>query len=261
MQPADGDPGDRRHGGRRVGGDEGVGRRAVGTQRRAGVEAEPAEPQQAGAEHGHRHVVRLGRGLDQAGSAADEQRGHQRRHAAAEVDDGATGEVEDPEAEEPAVGRPDPVGDRGVDEGRPGDGEQHEGLEALALGEGAGDQGRGDDGEHHLEGHEGEMRNRGGVDVGRLAGHALEGQPVEAADEAEPGVRPEGEGVAPQDPGDAHESEDEEAVHDRAEHVLAADEAAVEEGEPRRHEHDERSAHQDPGGVAGVDLGHRGLLR
>ena len=33
--------------------------RPPAAERRAGVEAEPAEPQQPGAEHGHRHVVRL----------------------------------------------------------------------------------------------------------------------------------------------------------------------------------------------------------
>ena len=45
-------------------------------------------------------------------------------------------------------------------------------------------------------------------------------------------------------------------MHDRAEHVLAADEAAVEERQARRHQHDEGGAHQHPGGVSCADLGH-----
>ena len=62
-------------------------------QRRAGVEAEPAEPQQAGAQHGHRHVMRL-HALAAHGAAADEDRHDQGRDARADVDDGAAGEVE-----------------------------------------------------------------------------------------------------------------------------------------------------------------------
>ena len=261
VQPADGDPGDGGHRGRGVGGDERGRGQAVGADGAAGIEAEPAEPEEAGAEDRHRHVMRLGGRLDQAGAATDVQGRDQCGDAAREVDDRAAGEVEHAEAEEPAVGRPDPVGDRRVDEGRPGDGEQDERLEALALGEGAGDEGRGDDGEHHLEGHEGQVGDGGGVDVGRLAGHALEREPVEAADEAQPRIGAERQGVAPQDPGHADQAEDEEAVHDRAEHVLAANEAAIEEGQAGRHEHDQRAAGQHPGGISGVDRWHRGLLR
>ena len=53
------DPGDRRGRGGRVGDDEGVGGEAVGGDGGPGVEAEPAEPQEAGAQDRHRHVVRL----------------------------------------------------------------------------------------------------------------------------------------------------------------------------------------------------------
>ena len=115
--------------------------RPFGRDRRAGIEAEPAEPQQARAEDGHRHVVRLHR-LAVDGAAADEQGDDQGRDAGADVDDGAAGEVERAELEQPAVGRPDPVGQRRVDEDRPEDREQDERAEPLALGEGAGDEGR-----------------------------------------------------------------------------------------------------------------------
>ena len=55
------------------------------------------------------------------------------------------------------------------------------------------------------------------------------------------------------DPDDAHQREPEEAVHDRRQDVLAADEAAVEQGEPRQHHHDQRGRHEHPGRVAAVD--------
>ena len=41
--------------------------------------------------------------------------------------------------------------------------------------------------------------------------------------------------------------------------VAAADEAPVEEGQPRRHEHDKAAAEQHEAGVAGVEPGHGGI--
>src|SRR5207244_5810899 len=70
------------------------------------------------------------------------------------MDGGAPGEVERAQLVEPAPRAPHPVRDRVVDEGGPQQGEEHEGLEALALSERAADQGRRDDREHHLEKHE-----------------------------------------------------------------------------------------------------------
>src|SRR5690606_40880770 len=75
-----------------------------------------------------------------------------------DVDNGPTREVECTQLEDPAT-TPDPVGERSVDERRPCKAEDHEGLEALALGEGPGDERRRDDGEHHLEGNERHRRD------------------------------------------------------------------------------------------------------
>ena len=161
-----------------------------------------------------------------------QQRDDEGGDARADVDDGAAGEVERAELEQPAVDRPDPVGERGVDEDRPQDREQDEGAEALALGEGAGDQRRRDRREHQLERREQHERDRRGVDRRRLETDAVEHREVEAADEPEPAdVRPEREGEADDHPHDADEGQPEEAVHDRRQHVLAADEAAVEQRE------------------------------
>ena len=188
------------------------------------------------------------------GRAPAEQDGDDEgRHARADVDDGAAGEVERAELEQPAVDRPDPVGQRGVDEDRPQDREQDEGAEALALGEGARDERRGDGREHQLEGREQDERDGRRVDRRRLHADAVEHREVEAADQAPAvDVGAEGEGEADDDPHDRDEGQPEEAVHDRREHVLAADEAAVEERQARQHDHHEGCRHQQPGGISTV---------
>ena len=172
---------------------------AVGLERAAGVEAEPAEPQQRRAHDGHGQVVRLHRLVPVAAALAEHDRADERGDARGDVHDGAAGEVERAELLQPAAVAPDPVGERVVDEGRPEHGEQQEGRELHALGEGAGDQRRRDDGEHHLEQHEHLMRDRLRVRVEGLDADAAQADPVEAADDAAL-VRAEGEAVAPQHP-------------------------------------------------------------
>jgi hypothetical protein len=170
------------------------------------------------------------------------------------VDDRAAGEVEGTQLEEPAVGGPDPVGERRVDEDRPEDGEEDEGTEPLALGEGAGDERGRDGGEHELEAGEEDERDRDAVDRARLGTDVHEAEEVEPADETETGdVRAEGDGEPDEHPDDADEGEAEEAVHDRGQDVLATDEPAVEEGEAGQHHHDHRRGDEQPGGVATVD--------
>ena len=181
---------------------------------------------------------------------ADQDGDDEGRDARAEVDDRAAGEVERSELEQPAVGRPDPVRDRRVDEDRPEDREQDEGAEPLALGERAGDEGRRDRREHQLEGGEQHERDGHRIDRARLEADAVEHREVEATDQAQSvDVRPEGEREPDDDPDDAHQRQSEEAVHDRREHVLAADEATVEQGQTRQHDHDQGRRHQQPGGI------------
>ncbi len=189
---------------------------------------------------------------------SQDEGGDQGRNTRADMDDCAAGEVEDAQVVEPAAVAPDPVGDRRIHDESPQQREQHEGLEALAFGEGTGNEGRRYDSEHHLEGHEGGSRNVGRVLRQRLLADAPQADVVEAADDAPAvDVLAEGEREAQENPRHAHQGEDEDAVHDRAEHVLAADQTAVEQSQTRRHEHDERGRGQDPGRVARVD-GARG---
>ena len=75
-------------------GHEDDGRGVVGAERRAGVEAEPAEPQQAGAEHDQGQVVRPHRVAAEADPAAEHQRQRERRGAGADLDRRPAGEVD-----------------------------------------------------------------------------------------------------------------------------------------------------------------------
>ena len=73
---------------------EGVDGDVVRSQGAAGVEAEPAEPEQHSPQHHHSDVMRR-HGLFAVAQAPAEDEGRcQRRHAGVDVDDGAAGEVE-----------------------------------------------------------------------------------------------------------------------------------------------------------------------
>ena len=76
-------------------------------ERAAGVEAEPAEPEQPGAEQHERHVVRQERLAREVLARAEHEGGDERRHAGVHVDDGAAREVERAELS-PASRRPTP---------------------------------------------------------------------------------------------------------------------------------------------------------
>jgi hypothetical protein len=117
----------------------------------AGVEAEPAEPQQAGAEGHERHVVRPEALLGPTDPPPEHDRQGKRGRTGVDVHRGTTREVElaDRDAEEAAA--PDHVRDRDVGQGEPA-GRKHEPADELgAVGDRTTDQGHGDDGEHHLE--------------------------------------------------------------------------------------------------------------
>src|SRR6185369_16578227 len=98
-----------------------------------------------------------------------EEEDDQGRDTGGEVNDGAAGEVEGAQFEEPAVAHPDPVGDRIIDQGGPKQHEDAVGGELDALGQGARDQGHGDHGEHALVHGEDEFGNGA-----RLGGDVLE---------------------------------------------------------------------------------------
>src|SRR5690606_6077168 len=119
------------------GGQEGGAGEAVGAHRGTGVEAVPTEPQQTGAEHDERQVVRAEGGLRPALALAENQGKDQGGGARVDVDGGATGEVDRFElVGDPAAGLggalvegEHPVRDREVDDGGPDTGEEQPGSE------------------------------------------------------------------------------------------------------------------------------------
>ena len=174
----------------------------------------------------------------------------------ADVDDGAPGEVQGGQLEEPAVVRPDPVGEGVVHEGGPQEGEQHVGREPHALRDGAADEGGSDHREHALEDREGEVRDR--LARERLLTHGPEEEEVETAHQS---AGAESQAVTEDHPLHADQASQEEAVHERRQHVALADQPSVEQRQSRRrHEQDERGRRENPGGVPRVHRGHHRFL-
>ena len=107
-------------GGGKVGVDEGAGGQRAGAQRAAGVESEPAHPEQTGADEAENHRVRRHVGMRIAEALAQIEGGDQRRDAGGDVDDGAAGEIEAGNVPaggvEQAADAPDHVGHGAIDE-------------------------------------------------------------------------------------------------------------------------------------------------
>ena len=233
---------------------EGETRAAVGRQRRARVESEPAHPQQRGAGDREREVVREDGIRAVTLALAEHDHAGETGDAGVDVHHGAAREVEHAERGEPAVGRPHPVRHRHVDAQRPQRHEHEHRGELDALGERAGDQRRRDDREHELEHHE------DGFGDGRreVADRHLAALGVEQAFErearraAEPRrVFGECQAVADDDPQHGDEAGDRETLRHRRQQVFLAHHAAIEERETRqRHQQHERGRRQHPGGVA-----------
>src|SRR5258708_4367783 len=91
----------------------------IGRERRAGVKAEPTEPQKAGPGPSPGDVVRVMTDFGIAKARTYDIGGDQGRKTRRQVDDGTTREIESPEAGEPTPWAPDPVGHRIVDQEAP----------------------------------------------------------------------------------------------------------------------------------------------
>ena len=247
--PLDEYPGDRCSSSSCLRRDECVCGKAVRAESRAGIEAEPAEPEESCAEDRHRQVVRQHRELAVAAALAEQDADRQAGYTGEDVDDEAAGEVKCAELREEAAA-PYPVCHRVVDEDGPEQDQDRKGCEAHALCKRAGNQGRRDDGEHALERDECELRD-GAVleDVEADTGKA---DLVEAADEAID-IRAERHGITEDDPLNGDHRDDEETLHDGRQDVLAADHAAVEERETRCHDEDQGCADEHPGRIASVN--------
>ena len=279
---------------RRRGRDEGVGhgerRAAIGFEVRSGVEAEPADPEQRGADHGHGQRMRSHQVLAVAGALADQQRADQTGDAGVDVHHGAAREVDRALLEDPAgvgvdfielglrrslrrrVSRrrerldrirdrirsgpvPDHVRDREIDQRHPERDEQRDRRELHPFGEGADDESGGDRREGHLEADIDQLRDIGIDAECRRLGirrHAHQEGLGEAADEV--GAAGEGEAVAVKRPEDGDHADGVEHLHQHREHVLGTDEAAIEQRKAGdRHQQHQHRRRQHPGVVALVD--------
>mmetsp|Transcript_92351 Transcript_92351/g.180922 ORF Transcript_92351/g.180922 Transcript_92351/m.180922 type:complete len:210 (+) Transcript_92351:169-798(+) len=180
---------------------------------------------------------------------ADASGEDERGDGGALMDNHSAGEILAAEVLDPPAGAPDPVADRAVDHDGPDEDEPHVCAEPNAFDHSARDDGRRDDCKRHLEGHEQERRN--GRAWPELPLHVPEHGAAEVADE--PVFLPaEGQREDDDDPGQGRDAHRDDAHHHCVHHVLAAHEAPVEEGQPWRHQQDQRSADHHPSGVAGA---------
>ena len=238
---------------------------------RAGVEAEPAEGQDQGAEHDHRDVVArdgVGRAVlvELADPRPEQPGGRQGGHAAGHVHHRRAGVVEVPvaqaevgaEVRQPAAA-PDPATVDGVDEGAEQDREEAEADELPALGEGTRGDGRRGVHEHHLEQEEDEDGGVVGVareeealvaeEVERLAEefegeHLVEDVRAVEGEHGSPAAGHEAEADRPE--AQHADAVDDEVHRHRVAGVLVAGQAGLDEREARLHEHDEEPAEQGP---------------
>lgn len=148
--PVEEDPGHRGHGGGEVGVPRGHDRAQVGAEGGAAVEAEPAEPQEDGAEEDEGDVVRAEVEHHLLLALAEHKRVGEHGHAGGDLDGPAAGVVHDAVHEAPAVGIPGPAGDGVVDDRGPAEGPDEEGQDTAALGHGAYLDGGCDGAELHL---------------------------------------------------------------------------------------------------------------
>ncbi len=235
---------------------------AVRTEGRAGVEAEPAEPQQSGAKHHQRKAVRAHLVPTPAHPLAEHDREGETGCAGVDVDRSTAGEVEHAPLGQPTgpvavriAEAEDPVRNREVDNGDPHRDEDGPGTELGPVRDRSRDERGRDHREHQLERREDEDRDRVLPTVDRdLVEHVAQTDSAEVADEAVGVFVAERQREAEQHPQRGDDADRQHAHHQHVEHGLGADHAAVEEGKARGHEQHERGAHEDPGGVACVDV-------
>lgn len=128
-------PRDSADAGGEVGDDARLGGAQAGGEGAAAVEAEPAEPEEDGAQDDVADVVGLVRQALGAVSAAlsDEDRDGERGGAGGDVHGRSSGEVEAAHDERPALGIPCPARDWVVHDGAPDEDEDDEGTEVRAF--------------------------------------------------------------------------------------------------------------------------------
>jgi hypothetical protein len=134
-------------------GDERQACNRTGGERAAGVESEPAEPQNAGTQKHERNVVRQQRRGAVLRALAEHHSRHDGRRRRVHVHDRAAGEIKRAPLRQPSAA-PYPMRDWCVDRKHPQGDKRRVGGKAHALDNRSGNQCRGDDRECALESHE-----------------------------------------------------------------------------------------------------------
>jgi hypothetical protein len=144
------------------------------------------------------------------------------------------------------------VGQREVHQAHPEHDEDHPAPELGPVGDRAGQQRRGDHREHQLEHRERQQRYPVGLrpDQRRRVPKA---EVVEAAEQPAPQVVAEDQREPERDPQHPDHGQAHDAHHHHVEHALGADQTAVEQRQPRRHQHHQRRTHEHPRRAPRID--------
>ncbi len=233
--------------------DEGQTGNTVGSTCRAGVEAEPAHPQQRCAHHGQSQVVGRQRFAAKAQALAQHIGAHQTGHTGVDVHNGAAGKVQRAVLAQQTTA-PDHVGNRQVAQREPQHRKDHHGSKLDALGKGTDDQRHGDGGERGLERDEHILRHSGHRTRERIRGDAHQEHLAEVAKEV--AFAGEGQRVAVDGPQHGDQRKDREHLGQHRQHVLAAHQTAVEQRQTRDdHQDHQHGRGHDPGGIARAQNG------
>ena len=280
--PLGSQPGQRCSGGSNPGIHEGQRSSTTGFQGRTGVETEPAEPQQRGTDHGEGQVVRRHGFTTVTNPLASDVSNHQTRHSGVNVHHRTTGKVERALLEQIACGctrcfsgfsrsigirtgpEPHHVGNREVGQRKPGGDAEQYCRELDTFSPGTHDQRTGNGSKRTLEDHEGQLGNRDTFREGtgqRITGNALQQDLVERAKE---GVIQrmsfsKSDAIAIDHPQQTDQGKHHKHLDEQRQHVLLANQTAVEEGQTRdRHQDNKCGTNHDPGVIG---LVHHRLCR
>ena len=225
----------------------------VGADARPAVEAEPAEPQQDGAEHHVGDIVRPVRKLLSAIAMAPPEvnRDYQSGGAGADVHGRATGIVETAHLVRPAVVRvPGPARDRIVDDGAPAEDKQEDGSQSRTVRKGtAHDYGR-EHGKHHLVDAVDKLRDSSAA---RAVLHVdvYQAKVLEVSDKRA-GRITERERETPEEPLERCDCHHGQRHPEHAERILPTQQAGVEKADTGDHDEHQAGRHEDPRNVAQV---------
>ena len=199
---------------------------AVSSQLAACIKAKPADPQHGRTDNRQRQVMWRHGGNAKSSALAKHQCCDQASNTRVNVYNRATGKIQYAVVTQPAT-TPDPVTDRGIDDGQPDAHEQQQSGKLHAFSKSAHDQCRRNNGKSHLEGHEHGFRNSTGH---RINPHAGQEQLAETTPEGiHAAAVTKGQVVTIDDPQNGHQRSNGKTLHQNGQDVFAAHHAGIEQ--------------------------------